>query len=273
MAKITLEQFVNKYDGRSVDFDKKYGAQCVDLFNYYNAEVVGAPWIGTPATNGARDLYEVDSPARRAYYDVLPPEKSLKAGDVLVYGEPHGRHIAGGKLAFLGHVNIYIGGKQVIEQNGKVSQVTVIRDVYKSGLLGILRPRTFIIPQDSQSVTNNTQNKNTYTILAGDTFWDLEERYNITHGTLQKLNPQLDPRHLKIGTEILLAAPRHDGSNPAAAEQSNQPAVTTTHYIIKQGDTFWELERAWSLPTGTLQRLNPGQDPRTLQIGQKIRRS
>lgn len=44
------------------------------------------------------------------------------------------------------------------------------------------------------------------------------------------------------------------------------------YYTIKKGDTFWALERAWGMPAGQLQILNPALDPRKLQIGHKIRK-
>lgn len=42
----------------------------------------------------------------------------------------------------------------------------------------------------------------TYKIKSGDTFWDIEERLNIKHGTLEDLNPSVDPTELKIGQNI-----------------------------------------------------------------------
>ena len=42
----------------------------------------------------------------------------------------------------------------------------------------------------------------TYTIQAGDTFWDLERKNGWAHGTLQKLNPRVNPRRLQIGQSI-----------------------------------------------------------------------
>lgn len=38
-------------------------------------------------------------------------------------------------------------------------------------------------------------------------------------------------------------------------------------YIIKKGDTFWDLENEWGMPHGTLQSLNPDLKPRELPIG------
>ena len=92
--------------------------------------------------------------------------------------------------------------------------------------------------------------------------WGLEERFGIEHGTLQRLNPQLDPRRLAVGSTIVIKGE----SVPAA--NTNE-----TYYTIRSGDTFWGLENAWGIAHGTLQRLNPTLEPRSLQIGQRIRRS
>ncbi|MCE4047718.1 MULTISPECIES: N-acetylmuramoyl-L-alanine amidase [Bacillaceae] len=42
----------------------------------------------------------------------------------------------------------------------------------------------------------------TYKIKAGDTFWDIEERLNIKHGTLKNLNPNVNATELKVGQSI-----------------------------------------------------------------------
>lgn len=101
-----------------------------------------------------------------------------------------------------------------------------------------------------------------YTIRKNDTFWAIEERLGLAHGTLQKLNPSLDPKKLVVGSNIKTSQPSTPGkSNPQ------------TYYTVRRNDTFWGLELAWRLPHGTLQKLNPGVNPKRLKIGQKIRRS
>lgn len=42
-------------------------------------------------------------------------------------------------------------------------------------------------------------------------------------------------------------------------------------YTIKKGDTFRSLEKECGIPSGTLERLNPGVNPKKLQIGQRIK--
>jgi RHS repeat-associated protein len=44
----------------------------------------------------------------------------------------------------------------------------------------------------------------TYTIKKGDTFWGIENKYNLPHGTLKSANSFLNPKKLKPGTVINL---------------------------------------------------------------------
>mgnify|MGYP003608381841 CR=1 FL=1 len=218
MKLLTIKQFVDKYTGQAIDYDGQYGAQCVDLFNFYNKEVVGAPWIGTPVSGGARDLYEVKNAARDKFYKKLPANAEIQPGDVEVYGYPHGRFIVNGKPIYLGHVAIYIGNGKVINQNGKRPQTTTIDDRIRVGRLGILRP---------------------------------------LHQSQQTPEPQKPaPKSIPV---------KHNSVKSAVG--------VTSYYQIKKGDTFWGLESGWSMKHGTLQRLNPGINPKALQIGQRIRKS
>lgn len=43
MTLLTVDQFLAKYQNKSNDFDGMYQAQCFDLFQFYNRDVVGAP--------------------------------------------------------------------------------------------------------------------------------------------------------------------------------------------------------------------------------------
>ncbi|WFA22729.1 LysM peptidoglycan-binding domain-containing protein [Paenibacillus mucilaginosus] len=40
---------------------------------------------------------------------------------------------------------------------------------------------------------------------------------------------------------------------------------------IKSGDSFWRLAGTFKTTTAAIQALNPGVDPRKLQVGQKVR--
>lgn len=258
MSQQTFDQFVNQRDGGAWDFDGKYGAQCVDLFNYYNRDVIGAGFIATPVTGGARDLWEVGNPIVDQNYVKMVPTTTLQKGDVIVFGPGYGTITENGKTTDYGHVTIYIGDNKIIQQNKGFNMKTTIDKAYTNGALGILRPKMFA--GATQSTPTPAPSGDTYTIKSGDTFWQLEKNWGLPTGELTNLNPGVDPKKLQIGQVV-----RVKGA-PAT-----QPAAQPASYNIKAGDTLWDLENAWQLPHGRLQELNPGIVPRQLQIGQEIR--
>lgn len=60
-----FSEFINKYLGKNVDYDKVFGTQCVDLFRQYCQDVLNIPHTG--GVDGARELY--------LNYDKLPLEQ------------------------------------------------------------------------------------------------------------------------------------------------------------------------------------------------------
>lgn len=79
--KLTLTQFIKKYQGTKVDFDGKFGPQCVDLVRQYFKEVweIEQP----PAVTGAADLFKVSTSLRHTTDSALA---DYSVGDVLIWG-------------------------------------------------------------------------------------------------------------------------------------------------------------------------------------------
>lgn len=90
---MTAREFFFKYNTRYLDFDGQFGAQCKDLFNFYNKEVVGAPRI----YGHAKDLWT--STTALKYYHRIPNTWTFvpREGDVMVWpawsANPYG-HVA-----------------------------------------------------------------------------------------------------------------------------------------------------------------------------------
>lgn len=138
---MTLEEFVNKYNGRPVDYDGVYGAQCVDLFRQYVKEV----WeikehTGSCSTSGgAKDLY-LDynkMPIEKKYF-TRSSTKSPKAGDVVIWDSSQTNKY--------GHVAICLGvlGKDTIivfEQDGFKQNGANVNIRSKGNMLGVLRKK------------------------------------------------------------------------------------------------------------------------------------
>lgn len=139
---MTLEQFVTKYNGKKVDFDGAYGAQCVDLFRQYAKEGLGIPEHTGPCgtTGGAKDLYldYEKMPIEKKYFTRTRGARGIKSGDVLIWDST-----ATNKY---GHVAIYLaktetGSYIVFEQNGITQKGAELQLRTPNHLLGYLRKR------------------------------------------------------------------------------------------------------------------------------------
>ena len=78
---ISLTQFIKKYLGTKVDFDGKFGPQCVDLARQYYSEVLEVPQF--PPVEGAKDIIKNPGKLKVIKEDALADYSS---GDVLIWG-------------------------------------------------------------------------------------------------------------------------------------------------------------------------------------------
>ena len=134
---MTLTHFVKKYNGKKVDFDGAFGAQCVDLFRQYNKEVWGNPHTG--AVEGAKDLilnYD-NLPLEQKYLEKIPRYFFPKAGDVAVWGASSSNKY--------GHVAIVVYTEDnnliVFEQDGFKQDGAKLNIRTDDNLLGFLRKK------------------------------------------------------------------------------------------------------------------------------------
>ena len=134
---MTLNEFVQKYNGKGVDYDKYAGFQCVDIFRQYCADVLNIEHTG--GVNGAKDLFlnYFKMPKEQKYFSLIEERKApkYKAGDVLVWNAT--------KSNQYGHVAILLaemsGDVLVFEQNGFKQDGAKIVLRTKENLLGALR--------------------------------------------------------------------------------------------------------------------------------------
>ena len=135
---MTLDEFVEKYNGKKIDYDGAYGAQCVDVFRQYCKDVLSIPHTG--AVVGAEELF--------TKYDVLPLEQ--KCFERLPY--PAGKAQAGDAVIFCatennpyGHVAIVVSAEDttltVFEQDGFKQDGAHIATRGYGRVLGFLRKK------------------------------------------------------------------------------------------------------------------------------------
>lgn len=87
---MTIDQFIQTYNGRAVDVDGAYGGQCWDLWSRYAQDVAGVPQSATNTVNGyAGSVYTStwgQQPALRDKFDRLPAGTAPRKGDVAFWG-------------------------------------------------------------------------------------------------------------------------------------------------------------------------------------------
>lgn len=129
-----VDAFVTKYNNKYVDYDGRYGAQCVDLFNFYNRDVIGAGFIGV---SYAHQLYNA---APTTKYQKLSAAATPRKGDVAVWSSSKPYSGGAGHVAIV-LANVSSTSISVFEQNVSGSP-SIVRNESKSYLLGYLRPIT-----------------------------------------------------------------------------------------------------------------------------------
>lgn len=136
---MTLEQFVEKYNGKKIDYDGHYGAQCVDVFRQYCKDVLAIPHTG--GVVGAAELYTKygTMPLEQKYFHRIPYKAGmqLEAGDVVIFAPT--------KSNKYGHVAIVLDTSSkeiaVFEQDGLKQDGAHVGSWNYARVLGFLRKR------------------------------------------------------------------------------------------------------------------------------------
>ncbi len=90
--------FIKKYLGKKIDYDKHFGAQCVDVFRQYCKDVLKTP--RTESVVGAVELFTKyeRKPLEKTYFEKIAYKgQKPTSGDVVIFGatttNPYG-HVA-----------------------------------------------------------------------------------------------------------------------------------------------------------------------------------
>ncbi len=128
---MNLTEFIKTYAGKKVDFDGKFGAQCVDLYRMYCANVWQIPQ--TPPVEGAKDI--IDKPGVLAVTKESASADYAR-GDALVWGATSGNKY--GHVAIL--VDVYDSKHFIVlEQDGFAQDGVKFAFRSRENLLGCLR--------------------------------------------------------------------------------------------------------------------------------------
>ena len=153
---MTVDEFINRYNGVHIDEDGYYGAQCWDVSARYAREVVGCPSFPT-GSGGAEGVYRLFQSPIPNYFTRIANNKSdpnqlPKKGDVIVWDKYFS--------APWGHTGVCISadssGVTCLEQNGNnPGGVAYIKKRGWSNISGWLRPKTQ--PSSGGSIVMNQE--------------------------------------------------------------------------------------------------------------------
>lgn len=130
---MSLSEFINKYNGKKIDFDGYYGAQCMDLMHFYIVEVLGlgrnvltAPTAFQAYQNGDGNFEKLNNTSA-----AVP-----QAGDIIFWNT---------KVGPAGHAAVFVEGDvnsfRSFDQNWPVGAGCHIQNHNYFGVAGWLRPK------------------------------------------------------------------------------------------------------------------------------------
>lgn len=178
-------------NGKYLDYDHQYGAQCFDFFNFYYQYVTGdSPYHDGYAIPGAWQIFYVPN----SRFIKIPDSPTLvpQPGDVVVYHNGTYGHVE----VCLSHDN---KGCTMIGENEFGNPSQGVREVYRTWaqinsmkIEGVLRPR-WNVPAPAAVY---------YTVVSGDTLTRIAALYHTTVAAIVKLNNIANPNLIKVGQKL-----------------------------------------------------------------------
>src|SRR5690554_5016167 len=96
-------------------------------------------------------------------------------------------------------------------------------------------------------------------VQRGDTLGAIANRANVPLARLQRFNPGVDARRLRVGQRLLVPT-----------QQERAPSGGPYRYQVRPGDTYSAIARRFNTNSSRIQAANPGVQPTALRVGQLI---
>ena len=111
-----------------------------------------------------------------------------------------------------------------------------------------------------------------YTIVAGDTCWDIAKRFCFPLSDISVLNPNINCNNLQVGEVICVKSATNTAINTNPIVQPSLPSNINNcvPYTIVAGDTCNAIAARYGLTLDQLYVLNPNVNCPHLQIGSKL---
>lgn len=111
---------------------------------------------------------------------------------------------------------------------------------------------------------------NTYVVQKGDNLWDISQSFNTNPESLRKLNYLGNSSRIYVGQVLKLPGSARKTEVVARKDYDREPAGDTKSYVVKKGDTVWDIAKKFGTTTATLRRLNGLNRSSRIYVGQKL---
>ena len=129
------------------------------------------------------------------------------------------------------------------------------------------------IPAIGGGVSNSNQKQEptivTYTVVKGDTLWNISQRYDVKMSSIISANNLKEISRLSIGQKLKLPITNMD---IAKAEGYDQEAATEEIiYYVKKGESLWSISREYNVKLESIIAANSITDASKISTGQQLR--
>jgi len=128
-----------------------------------------------------------------------------------------------------------------------------------------------VIDKKNNNINNNISQLETaepivYTVKAGDTLWNIAQRYGFSVGVIADVNNLGNENVLSIGQKLEIPA---IGGGVSNSNQKEEPIIV--NYTIVKGDTLWSISQRYDLKMISIISVNNLKEISRLSIGQKLK--
>lgn len=162
------DAYKNNVIGQHIDFDGKYGEQCVDPFAEFHYNYTGR-WLSTNSTGAAYGLWDARDYNAGSDYDLITDVSQLKPGAWAVFGGGQYGHVGmvvgypnNGYIALLGENQ---GGAPGVNGGAAVNIINISLKNFR----GAFFPKMWVVPEPEAPATDSVSDCTTYHVQAGDT--------------------------------------------------------------------------------------------------------
>ena len=110
----------------------------------------------------------------------------------------------------------------------------------------------------------DTHGKVAYRVRKGDTLWDIGRRYGVTPNQIRAWNNVT--KHIVPGDRLVIrrpGAPQVALANPSDLRRGD-------FYIVRRGDTLWDIARSFRIRVNDLKKWNRIRKPSSLRVGARL---